>query len=221
MVEGEEFKALADLLSPDGSNNGFAVLDPSRPDGLRPVTLADRYGDVARLELPDSVPKEVRGYFDAARMLWTFGWFYFPFYTWATLHAGVCAELGLKHRFANEAPKLSKRRSSFEEMLKEAVKRGWLTADEFTRLKWRKEKTAKWTEMLRATGLPVPEPSGAPEDLQEVVLGYLDNFRQLRNGHAHPDGFFYALPGSGLTSLEVTRDLLVQLYPSTSRSQVI
>lgn len=226
MREGEEFKKLEDLWTPDLSSTGFSVFDASQPDGVRSLKIEDSYATIAKLQLPDSVPIGVRGYFDAARMLWVYGWFYYPFYTWASFHAGACAEMGLRKRLS-DAPhlpvkNLKKRKATrpraptFDEMLKEAVTRGWLHADQFTRVRDRRARQHQLVELMRSSSVELPGDQPEPEDLTALILRQLDNFRGIRNWQAHPDDFSYMPSGTGFVSLEFTRDLLVQLFPSES-----
>lgn len=97
----EPFKRLADLTQADPRNQLWVVLDPSIPGGTRPITVADEYAEMAYLELPPSVPDDIRQHFAAVRMLWVYGWFYYPFYTWAGFHAAACAESALRRKLGS------------------------------------------------------------------------------------------------------------------------
>jgi hypothetical protein len=216
MQQGKEFKALEGLLDPDGSSVGFSVEDPSHPQGFRPLSLEDTYGRVALLSLPESVPPEIRGYFDTARTLWVFGWYHYPFYTWAGVHADLCAEMGLRWRLKAELGP----RASLNTMLNTAVEKGWLRAEGFTRMRNRHANRAWMRELLESIGHRMPPDPGS-EDLKEVVSSQLVNFRKLRNLHVHADGLSYMPPGTGYVSLEFSRDLLVQLFPRQDSGAII
>lgn len=214
---GKEFKPLAEVLEADSTNAGFVVIDPEAPGYHRTVTLADRYADAESLALPASVPAGIRGYFDAARMLWVYGWLYYPFYTWASLHASICVEMALKQRFREDIEPLPKTRRRFEGMLHEAVDRGWVSPEGMTRIRERYSNpdSIVLMELMRrefgaetAASLPTPEESVAG------LKRYLDNVRQLRNIAAHPDGHSYGLPNHGYVGLELARDIIQQLYPT-------
>ena len=216
MQQGEEFKQLQTLLEPDLSSVGFSVQDSSHPDGFRPLTIDDTYHRAASLLLPSQVPADIRGYFDTARTLWVFGWYNYPFYTWAAIHADICAEMGLKRRLKEElGPK-----PTLHAMLTAAVEKGWLHADGFTRMRNRHANRAWMSELLERIGYPVA-PAHEAEDLKELVTSQLANFRRLRNMWVHADGLSYMPSGTGYVALEFTRDLLVQLFPDQDSGTVI
>lgn len=213
---GKEFKPLSEVLEADRTNASFAVLDPEAPGNVRPLGLADRYEDASMLALPTSVPDGIRGYFDAARMLWVYGWLYYPFYTWASLHASICVEMALKQRFSEDVAPLPRTRRRFEGMLHEAVERGWVTPDGMSRIRkrWSSPEAIAFRELMqREVGPEAVAPLPTPEEAIADLKRYLDNVRSLRNVAAHPDNYSYGLPNHGYVGLEIARDIIQQLYP--------
>lgn len=59
--------------------------------------------------------------------------------------------------------------------------------------------------------------TGHPELLDSDLRRYLDavveTFPYLRKVQAHPRGYSYTLPGHGRLMIELTRDLIAQLFP--------
>lgn len=207
MQQGKEFKPLSELIEPDGSSTCYAVRDPSHPEGFRAITLEDTYRSVEVLRLPEDVPPEIRGYFDTARTLWVYGWFHYPFYTWAAVHADFSCEMGLRARLKGDVnPKMP-----LHSMLRLAVEKGLLHANGFTRLRNRHVSRAWMNELLEEIGYRMPSTS-EPENPHQVVSTYLNTFRELRNMRVHAEGLSYMPSGSGFVSLEFARDLLTQLF---------
>lgn len=216
---GQEFKSLAEILEVDRTNESFAVVDLDAPGHLRPITLADTHAQAESLALPRSVPEGIRGYFDAARMLWVHGWLYYPFYTWANLHASICVEMALKQRFREDSVPLPKVRRRFEGMLHEAVDRGWVRPEGMTRIRERHKNPdalALGELMRRELGIELFAPPPTAEEAAADLKRYLDNVRYLRNVAAHPEQHSYGLPNHGFVGLEIARDIIQQLYPGTA-----
>lgn len=200
MKGGDEFKALGELLTPDRSSAHFVTPDAESPSGFRLRELADTYAFMADLALPEAIPGTVRGYFDAARMMWVYGWYYYPFYTWSALHAMTCVEMGLRVRYRSESDNPSSR-ASFADMLQKAVKRQWLTIDGFSRFNDIREN----------------RPDLGTPDLAQMLDQYLMSFRRIRNWHAHPDQFSYMIPSHGAATIRFARETLLQLFPVDDR----
>ena len=73
-------------------------------------SLNDRYELMSSLALPNNVPEHIRTYYDCTRMLWLYGWFFYPFYGLAGLHAAIAVEMALRHRLAEaNIPTFNKR----------------------------------------------------------------------------------------------------------------
>lgn len=83
----EQLKALASIAEPDVRHRHFPA-----------VKLEDTHREMARLELSPSVPEDVASAFAVARNIWLLGWFHWPLYTTANLHAFLCLEAALNVR---------------------------------------------------------------------------------------------------------------------------
>jgi hypothetical protein len=208
------FKALEAITLP--SVTAFVTLDPIHPKGIRPTELRDYYEAAADLALPSSVPQDVRDYFDAVRMLWVHGWFYYPFYTLATVHSGLCVEMALRERFRLEGLTFSQRGGALKKMLEEAVHRRWLVPDGFATLRRRKESENFWAEVEAdidgEKGPPVLAANEQALRLEAGMRRLLDGIRQFRNIRAHPRGLSLRLPGMTYTELQFVTDLIAQLF---------
>jgi hypothetical protein len=102
-------------------------------------------------------------------------------------------------------------------LLKQAVDSGFLHDEGFEQAR----RLSKAREEGRQRYQQIAEVIGHPEVLEEKVRAYvdilIDTFPRLRNMHAHPQPYFYTLPGSGRLMVEVTRDLIAQLYQAKAR----
>lgn len=209
----EILKDLGKLAEPDSRNLAFAILDPSLPDGKRPITDADRHGVMAGLDLPDSVPETIRSAFAVTRTLWVYGWFYWPFYTLAEFHALLCLDMALATRIAREdnisdsewhSPPLAK-------MLKRAIESGWVTDDGIAHARRLREQGDGASELLP------PELARRPPDTsqrshQRYCRILLDGLPDLRNYFAHPKHYWHTLPSA--LGIENVHGLVVQLFPT-------
>jgi hypothetical protein len=208
------FKSLEAITSP--SVTAFSTLDPAHPGFLRPTELRDYHEAAAVLSLPASVPECVRGYFDAVRMLWVYGWFYYPFYSLATIHSGLCVEMALKERFQLEGLVLTRETRRLKNLLEEATRRRWIVPDGFTTIRRRKENENFWLEMDADIDDEAPGPKldivEQESRLEEGMQRLLDNMREFRNRGAHPTALPLRLPGMTYTRLEFARDLIAQLF---------
>lgn len=61
------------------------------------ATLNERYKIMSSLTLSNTIPEPIRTYYDCTRMLWLYGWFCYPFYGWAGLHAAIAVEMVLRY----------------------------------------------------------------------------------------------------------------------------
>jgi len=205
------FKALEEIGKPDVT--GFVVIDSE--GNPHSISLADEYGNAESLELPSSVPENVRLYWDAVRMLWLHGWFYYPFYTMATLHASLAVEMAIKERFEVEGIALTKGNSKFARRLDIAVARGWLVPHDFSNIRRRLERERESEELFAALGEGRAERSLEERnaELLTAMKRHLETLRLIRNDRAHPDGLSNVLPGMSYDEIEYARDLIAQLFP--------
>jgi hypothetical protein len=215
------FRAIDEIMVPEMTP--FVILDPSAPNLKRPVTLQDTHERASSLALPDSVPDNVRVYWDATLMLWLHGFFYYPFYSMAVLHAGLAAEMALRERLIADAAITSDKLPPLRWMLSEAVKRGLLVPEKFTNIQRHIERREEWRETLLALGeldsefVTPPQISAEAQqaELLEAMARHLDSFRHLRNSRAHPKQLMVMFPSMTHGEINYARDLIVQVFSAT------
>jgi hypothetical protein len=193
-----EFRPLEEIAAMDPANLSFGRRNQATRE-LHRFTLADRHAQAAALQLPVSVPEDVCRYYDASRMLWVHGWFYYPFYTWAGLHAAFAAELALSIRIQN-SDQVSRPKRLYH-MREFGVEAGWFSKEGFRRLRHQQVT------------------SGSDEERQ-LLRFQVHSFRELRNWQAHPDRFSFSLPSYGLIGLEFACDFIAQLFRGPDASDV-
>jgi hypothetical protein len=95
---------------------------------LRPITLADHHAMVAAIELPSSVPADVRMLFERARAALLYAWFAYELAPLAEHQACAALECALRLRLSAEGRTLP-RRPGLRRLLRAAVDCEWLPAD--------------------------------------------------------------------------------------------
>ncbi len=214
----EKLKDLDKLTEPDSRNELLIAIDPSAPEGFRNLTVAERYKEMAELELSESVPETVRSAFAVTRMLWLNGWFYWSFYTLAGFHAILCLDMALAIRIAREEgrPNPPAWTPPLQEMLKRAIESNWITDEGIAHAKRLRE---RWTQMRQ--GLPEDMFGASPDPLEESPQRYcrilLDTLPAERDSFAHPKHYWHGVPGSSSLIIENVHDLIQQLFHDEER----
>jgi hypothetical protein len=214
----QKLKRLDELIKVDPTNEAFAILDGSIPEGHRPLALTDRYSVMAGIEMSEKVPEDIRDAFVVAQNLWLYGWFYWPFYTLASFHAFSCLEMALRRRckLENIRPenwpknrRLEDRSPGLKWLLDKAIEKGWIHDDEILHAKRAKE------NRLEYEALPVEKPEAPPDPWEERNQKYCKILSEtipfLRNEMAHPAHYWHAMPNA--LDFELARDLIEQLFP--------
>jgi hypothetical protein len=218
------FKALEDITNPDVTPS--VIIDAQEPTLTRPISLADDYREAESLALPGVAPERVVTYWDGVRMLWLHGWFYYPFYSMATLHAALAVEFALKERFKAEGIVLSRNDGKLGRMLDIAVEREWLVPQDFSNVRRGLEAEKEWEENFGVVDEVDPEPVDAAasrrdamERLVAVMKRNLKTLREFRNHRAHPKGLYVDFPGATYLKIEYARDLIAQLFRETTADE--
>lgn len=94
----QQLKPLAELLRPDPTNKMFGKMDTTTGN-IGPVAMEDIYEIVRQISTSESVPEDVRSYFESIKNLTVFGWFHYPLYTHAVFLATTALEMALRARF--------------------------------------------------------------------------------------------------------------------------
>jgi len=212
----ESIKPFAELMHSDSRHEGWIVVDADAPAGERPLTLKDRYDTVAGWELSEAVPEGVRSAYNVARMLWVYGWFYWPFYTIASLHAILSLDMALLVRWCREDGISGpvKRSPSLREMLERAVRERWITDEGIAYAKGirasAREEYENYPPELRA----VLGPNPWEESDQRYCNLLLESIPKLRDAFAHPKNYWHGLSTFSLMDLENVHGLIQQLIPA-------
>lgn len=214
----ERLKKPSELCQPDERNLAFVVLDPEAADGIRPSTPEDRFLEMEALALPAGLPEHITDAFTATRNLWLYGWFHWPFYSFAEMHAYQCIEIALRHRAAQEekAGRLqpTKRRLTFAKLLQIAVKDGWITDQGFERFRQVEARRREHEQEMLANGwFDQPLPTLSPKEYSERLARIIPEWRNL---HAHGEAPTANLFGVTLRTLSWARDIIIQLFAPVS-----
>ena len=214
----ETLKPLAALLEPDPRHLMFVIVDASVREGIRPPTAEDYHAEVAALELSEHVPETVRSAFAVARMLWLYGWYYWPFHTVAGFQAYLCLDLALAMKSAqvDGHGEPQGRTPSLEKSLKRAIDEHWISDEGLPRVQRLKERRQHHLEAMPKEWL-AGAPS-EPEDPQEYCKVFLEIAPHFRNEFAHPKNYWHGLPGWYLVTLEDVYGLIGQLFPAGVRT---
>lgn len=211
----EELKPLEELTDPDPRNESWILLAADPPG--RQMTVADQHEQMRELALPDSVPETVRSEFAITRTLWLYGWFYWPFYTLAGLHAHLTVEMGLHQRCEREGVYeelgLKRKNAGLKRLFEEALRRRWITDEDFER--FREVRNARRQAGEEEFVWPKPEEvtREIPEDQHYSYL--IREFTSyLRNAWAHPDHHSHWGFGQSYDELKIAHGILTTLFPS-------
>lgn len=122
----EDLKPFEKLLEPDVRWAHFVRVDAMT--GLfRPISLEDRYQEIADISLSVASPEDIRSQFNVALMLGIYAWLYYPFHQIAELKAYSTVEMALRHRFPED-------KGSFKMRLTLAIERGDIGDYGFSRI---------------------------------------------------------------------------------------
>jgi len=96
-----EIKTLDELMQPEQRTTAFGP-HGLMTDRVMKTNAAARFiqSTIAEYDLRDTVPEDVRGYFETARKLHTYGLFVYEFFTLAADRALFACELALRLRYA-------------------------------------------------------------------------------------------------------------------------
>lgn len=216
----EQLKPLAELLIADPRHLSFVLLDRSAPGGLREPSVADYHAEVADLELSEAVPPGVRSAFAVVRMIWLFGWYYWPLHTIAGFQALLCLDiaLGLRIQAVDGTWAPGMWRPSFTDVIERAVHERWITDDGISharRLQDQRERYA--SRMEDVAGFDSLAPAARDDQRYSKLLAEV--LPDTRNRSAHPANYWHSLPGDAFLTIENVRDIIAQLFPSESASR--
>ncbi len=178
----ETLKDRHQLELPDQRNLYFVVCESGGK--ARRLSLDDIYSEVSRIQLHDGVPECIRSHFAQAQNLAVYSWHYYPFNVTAQFMGFVSVEFALR--------KKTGKKSNFQNLIREAVEKGWIADEGFTMARHREGTLEK----------------SYVETLIEVIP-------TLRNELAHGSGMLH---NNSLSSLLICAEFINQLFERPNES---
>lgn len=116
----EELRKLEEIVLPDGRTSGFVIIN--RETGQkREFGIKDLYEEVELIKLDETVPKEVRSQFNAARNLCHYSWYCYSFHNVLCFKAYATIEMALRIRLSKPEGV-----ATLRPMMDEALAKGFL-----------------------------------------------------------------------------------------------
>jgi hypothetical protein len=196
----ERLKDLPDVLIPDSRMTAFRKADTQRGEFV-PITLEDLHRSLAAIELHETVPDEVRSYFETAKNVCLFGWFVYPFFTTAVFLSYTAVEFALRVRLP-QVP--GRRQPGLGKLMKMAITEGLISDTGFPTLQRRRA----YIEALGSTG-----DQKHSEGRAAYTSILRDTFPYLRNTFAHPASLTILTPADATSSLVRAAEIINQLFP--------
>jgi hypothetical protein len=209
---GDVLRDLDTALNADPRTNGLA-------------SLAEYQQEIAKFQLIDLVPYDVRVHFETAKNLYLYAWFVYRFFPVAEKHALASLEFALRLRlapmFPNEFGPDAARPAGMRALLKRArrellISNDGLRATRRQALQRARERVSNQaTRKLIETGAEFVEYEAwdvelEPEDFSDDPLGtFLKTLPGIRNDYAHGSA---TLHSSVLGMFEIVCDLVNDLY---------
>lgn len=206
--ECDSFRTLEAVFTADPRSRSWSVMDPK--DGLRAMTVEDRWNNVTDVRLHDGVPTTVCIHFDTARNLMLYSWFVYRFQPVAEMHAYSSLELALKIRAGVPVKNRKKRPLTLGPLLARALSEGWIRDEGFRHYRRAAHRRAELERegAIQAGREPAPSLDTATQRYVRIVCKALPS---LRNNLAHGSP---SLAPSGLSTLGLCCDLINQLFPA-------
>jgi hypothetical protein len=195
-------KKLEEMTEPDFLSTAFATLNP---DGTsRNMLLADFYKHTETIRISEAAPEPVRGYMEATKTLFVYGWFYYPFFTLSAFMATTAVEMALRLRLRKSRNDQTGLKALFEEVIRQGIVRD----EGFPSGEAVRENSAA---MFGESGEPHEAfPSGNGRSYTETVAEVM---RHFRNMFAHPSGHWILFPGQAVNFLMLAGEVINQLWP--------
>jgi len=188
----EELKALDEVFAPDSRMEGWG-------------TLESEHRELSEIRLSDSVPEDIRNYFETIKNICLYGRFVYAFYGVATSLTFLLLEFALKVRLAKGK---DQRKGRFKELLRRAIKDGLINEEGFSHIRQLSERQAEMRELLQVEGTPIFTPTETDSYLK-ILESVLPNFR---NRFAHPKHQPIVFPHEARFAIRFAAEFVNQLY---------
>jgi hypothetical protein len=199
----ETLKSLAQVLQIDRRNLMFVDMDT-----LKPPTLEEHHKQIAGITLNANVPEEVRSYFATVQNVCLYAWFAYDFYAVANLLCYTAIELALRQRM----PVARKDARSLQNLVEKAVSQGLLKDKGFSHVRRIRMNLARDLRFYRSLGGGKVSRSAIPKINYAKTL--LKTLAPVRNSLAHPRLHAILMPTEALSELQLTAEIINQLFPA-------
>jgi len=202
----ETIKKIDEITVPDFRSTTWVKLDRASGTAER-ITLEDSYRVAEYFQLHDGVPAEIRSYMDSVRTLFIYGWFYYPFYTFAGFLGTTAVEMALRVRF----PKPGRDFRGLKKLFRQAVKERLVRDENFASREHARTWEAAILAAMREGGSAYESPPERP--YAEVVE---ERLRRVRNEFAHPEAQWIMVPGQAISVLVLCAEVINQLWSASA-----
>jgi hypothetical protein len=196
----ETLKRIEDIQKPDERNLMWGSLATGEP-----VTINDRYVEIASIHVNQTAPEQVRSYFVTIQNVCLYAWFSYDFYALVVFLTFTLIEMALKLRF----PRKGQDRRTLQPLLGEAIKQKLINEKAFTHIKViRQQQTENLRTRRRFDNITR---SSLPKNDYLAIL--LKSLPKLRNSFAHPSGHAIHFPHEATFSVRFAAEFVNQLFP--------
>ena len=182
----ETLKRIEDIQKPDERNLMWGSLATGEP-----VTINDRYVEIASIHVNQTAPEQVRSYFVTIQNVCLYAWFSYDFYALVVFLTFTLIEMALKLRF----PRKGRDRRTLQPLLREAIKQKLINEKAFTHIKVIRQQQAENLRTRRRFDNITR--SSLPKNDYLAIL--LKSMPKLRNSFAHPHAIHFPPDLSGET----------------------
>jgi hypothetical protein len=199
-VRMETLKGIDEIQKPDERNLYWGSVATGEP-----VTIEDRYAEIASIHVNPTAPEDVRSYFVTIQNVCVYAWFSYDFYALVVFLTFTLIEMALKLRF----PMKGRDRRTLHDVLQKAIKQKLINEKAFTHIKVIRQQRAENLRELRR--LKYVTRSNLPKNDYLAIL--LKSLPKLRNSFAHPSGHAIHFPHEAIFSLRFAAEFVNQLFP--------
>ncbi len=173
-----------------------------------PWMLETDHKCLSEITLSETVPEDIRSYFETIKNVCLYGRFVYAFYGVAEGLTFLLLEFALRERLG-----VGKQDSSwsFGKLLYKAIKGGLIRDEGFSHVRRIREYQAQMEEILHDSA-PIFSP---PEPYSKILAEVLPHFR---NNFAHPKHQAIVLPQGALFSIRFAAEFINQLYAESGPS---
>ncbi len=189
----EQLKPVDEIHKPDERMAGF------------PWMLETDHKCLSEITLSETVPEDIRSYFETIKNVCLYGRFVYAFYGVAEGLTYPLLEFALRERLGVGKQDGSRR---FGKLLYKAIKGGLIRDEGFSHVRRLEENRARMAEILEVDSALVSAPP-EKDSYMKILAEVLPHFR---NEFAHPKHQAIVLPQGALFSIRFAAEFINQLY---------